>query len=927
MKYYHRFKFIVIFIFAIGLCFIIPVVTNQGFDRGLAAETSISPLPTQTQTLEQQAQQFYEQGQYQQAIDRLQQAIANYENQPLHQAVAYSNLALVQQQLGNWTEANQAISTSLNLLQAIAAVDPAVLAQVLNIQGGLQLAQGQPQAALASWQQAATLFEQANFEQANFEQANQVEAIAQMHIHQAQALQMLGLYRQAITQLAALNQRLQTEPDSLVKATAFRSLGDALIVAGNLPLAEATLNQSLQIASQLLDGSKTQETIAAIHLSLGNLIRAQAFADLSRQNLTPTEAIDRLAQPPSNRLSAAELAIWRQQTAAAQTFYQQTQAALDRYQQAIDRATGDTQLQAQLNQLSVLIATDRFSPALTLYPQIQTHLDALPPNRRSIYQRLDLAQNLVEMRRQMLSQRALSQQDSQTIPTATEIAQQFTVAQQQAQSIGDVRSQSFSLGGLGELYEQTGQWQAARSLTEQALGLSQSIDATDISYRWQWQLGRLLNVQGAPEAAIFAYQDAVNSLQSLRNDLVAVNRDVQFSFREQIEPVYRELVDLLLNADQRSEPSLERLVQARDVIEGLQIAELDNFFREACLDTEFQLDRVVDQEQVSAAILYTIVLPDRLDVIVKLPQQPLLHYATEVAQQTVESTIDQLLVELKRPFASRRLTDLSAQVYDWLLRPAAATLQDSEVATLVFVLDGSLRSLPMAALYDGQQYLLQRYSVAIAPGLQLPDPQPLPAQDLQALVVGLSEARENFPPLNYVAKEIEQIQADLPSQVLFNQSFTRDNFQATIRAEPFAIVHVATHGQFSSNAAETFILAWDEPIDVNELSSLLQTQQLVRPDPIELLVLSACQTAVGDRRATLGLAGVAVRAGARSTIASLWNLDDDSGAVLMSKFYQELVNSVSKAEALRRAQLSLLNDPTYHSPRFWAPYVLLGNWL
>lgn len=923
MKYLYRFKFIFIFFLTIVLCLVISVVESNRFDRSIAAESSPNELPSQDQTLEQQGQQFYEQGKYQQAIDQLQQAIELYDNQPLRQAVAYSNLALVYQQLGNWAEANQAINTSLHVLRSMEFVDSAVLAQVLNIQGGLQLAQGQPQAALNSWQQAATLFEQ----------ANQVEATARMYLHQAQAFQALGLYRQAITQLATLNQQLQTEPDSLMKATTLRSLGDALVVAGNLSLAEDTLNQSLQIATQLPNSSETQEAIAATRLSLGNLVRAQALADLSRHNLTPAEAIERLTASPVSALSSAELAFWRKQTAAAQVFYQQTQTALDRYQQAATTAvSSDTRLQAQLNQLSLLIETDRQAQALTLYPQIQTDLSALPASHNSIYKQLDLAQSLADLkwadiRRQMPSHRTANQQDANAIPTATEIAQQFAVAQQQARSIGDVRAQSYALGGLGELYEQTQQWQAARSLTEQALALSQSIHATDISYRWQWQLGRLLKAQNTPEAAIVAYQEAVNSLQSLRNDLVAVNRDVQFSFREQIEPVYRELADLLLRSNQTSEPNLEQLVQARDVIEGLQIAELDNFFREACLDTEFQLDRVVDQEQLSAAILYTIVLPDRLDVIVKLPQQSLLHYATDVPQQTVEATIDRLLVELKRPFASRLLTDLLVQVYDWLLRPAEAMLQDSGVETLVFVLDGSLRSLPMATLHDGQQYLLERYSVAIAPGLQLPDPQPLQAQELQALIVGLSEARENFPPLNYVAEEIQQIQTDIPSRVLFNQSFTRENFQATIRSAPFAIVHVATHGQFSSNAAETFILAWDEPIDVNELSTLLQTQELARPEPIELLVLSACQTAVGDRRATLGLAGVAVRAGARSTIASLWNLDDDSGAVFMSTFYQELVNSVSKAEALRRAQLSLLSNPQYQSPRFWAPYVLLGNWL
>lgn len=97
---------------------------------------------------------------------------------------------------------------------------------------------------------------------------------------------------------------------------------------------------------------------------------------------------------------------------------------------------------------------------------------------------------------------------------------------------------------------------------------------------------------------------------------------------------------------------------------------------------------------------------------------------------------------------------------------------------------------------------------------------------------------------------------------------------------------------------------------------------------IELLVLSACQTAAGDERAGLGIAGVAFQAGARSTIASLWNLDDESTSVLMNEFYQELANKkLTKAEALRHAQLALLQNPKYKRPMFWAPYILLGNWL
>jgi CHAT domain-containing protein len=140
------------------------------------------------------------------------------------------------------------------------------------------------------------------------------------------------------------------------------------------------------------------------------------------------------------------------------------------------------------------------------------------------------------------------------------------------------------------------------------------------------------------------------------------------------------------------------------------------------------------------------------------------------------------------------------------------------------------------------------------------------------------------------------------------------------------VVHIATHGQFSSNAEKTFILDWNGQINVRDLDGLLRVTD--RKRPIELLVLSACETVVGDSRAALGLAGVAVRAGARSTLATLWQVSDESTALFMSEFYSELAKSrnVNKAEALRRAQVKLLQNSKYQHPYFWAPYVLVGNW-
>lgn len=546
-----------------------------------------------------------------------------------------------------------------------------------------------------------------------------------------------------------------------------------------------------------------------------------------------------------------------------------------------------------------------------MLPQIQSEINNLSPSRLAVYARVDLAQSLMRL-----------------TPGREDIARLLVTAVRDAENLGDERAISFALGNLGQLYEQTQQWTEASDLTQQALLTAQTIDAQDIGYRWQWQLGRLLKQQGDIQGAIAAYTEAVNTLQSLRRDLVAINPDIQFSFREQVEPVYRQLVDLLLSTQGNAEPSQDNLIKARQTIESLQLAELDNFFREACLDTRIVLDRVIDEEDRTAAAIYPIILPDRLEVILKLPQQQLRRYSTPIAQSQVENVLDELRQNLIQPDIFEEAKSLSQQVYTWLLQSFAEDLARERIETLVFVLDGSLRNIPMAALYDGQQYLVEKYNIALTPSLQLSDPQRLERQRLNALVAGLSEARFGFAPLINVEKELKQIQSEVPSRKLLNQDFTSEALQQQINSQPFSVIHIATHGQFSSDAERTFILAWDKPIKVNELNDLLRTREQIQPQAIELLVLSACETATGDRRAALGLAGVAIRAGARSTLASLWSVEDTSTALLMSQFYQELAkNQTNPAQALRLAQITLLKNPQYQSPVFWAAYVLVGNWL
>ncbi|MDF5731890.1 MAG: CHAT domain-containing protein, partial [Rhizonema sp. PD38] len=235
-------------------------------------------------------------------------------------------------------------------------------------------------------------------------------------------------------------------------------------------------------------------------------------------------------------------------------------------------------------------------------------------------------------------------------------------------------------------------------------------------------------------------------------------------------------------------------------------------------------------------------------------------------------------------------------------------------------------------------YLVERYNLALSPGLQLLDsPSPSLCTDktcrVSTLAAGLAEARQGFSALPGVEQEIKQVSAIFPSKVLLNQNFTRPNFQQRVEDKPFSVIHLATHGQFSSKAEDTFLVTWDGRINVKDIDQLLReegqkaTRTFIKREPIELLVLSACQTAKGDDRATLGLAGVAVRSGARSTLATLWSVQDKSTSQLISEFYHRLTQpGMTKAEALRGGQLSLLNSQEYKHPYYWSPFVLVGNW-
>jgi CHAT domain-containing protein len=818
----------------------------------------------QPSILMQKGKALYDAGQFAEAISVLQQAIQAYQAQDdfLRQAIAFSNLSLAYQQLGQLIEAERAIANSLDLLNSFQQAKESLpfVAQALEIQGGVQLDRGQPEQASSTWQRAEAIYQQ----------IGDRAGITRSRINQAKAWQVLGFYRRALSLLNALPQTMLALPNTLTKAIELRSLGDTLRVVGELERAQKVLQQSLAIAERL----RSPQEIGAALFSLGNTARAQ----------------------------------------------QDLEGAIAFYQKAANLTpVSNLKIQADIERFSLLVKIGPSAAAQALFPEIQLQLNSLPPNQAGIYARIRLAQSLMKWAtHEIPADRSLT----------TLTARLLTAAVQQAQTLQDRRATAYAIGTLGSLYEKTQQWSQAQELTQQAIAIAQTINAPDIAYRWNWQLGRLLKQQGDFEEAIVAYDAAISALKAIRSDLVAVNRDIQFSFKESVEPVYREAVALLVRDP--SEPNLDR---ARQHLEALQLAELDDYFQEACLKAKtVLLDQLVDRDNPTAAIIYPIILPKQLEVIVKIPHQPLQHHSISKTKEEVEGLLERLQQNLTELDATDKIRSLSQEVYGWLVQPIESRLEQSKVDTLVFVLDGALRSIPMAALYDGKQYLVEKYAIALSLGLQLLEPKSLDTKQLNILAAGLVEPPANFqqfPPLPDVQSEFNLIaQSGFPVQQLLNQEFTSRTLEQKMSSGEFNVIHLATHGQFRSHARDTFILAADGPINLTQLDSLLRGRNPTGIGAIDLLVLSACQTAEGDERAILGLAGMAVKAGTRSTVASLWHIDDHSTAILMGEFYRELASAkVTKAEALRRAQMTLLkNYPNYSRPAYWAAYVTVGNW-
>lgn len=599
--------------------------------------------------------------------------------------------------------------------------------------------------------------------------------------------------------------------------------------------------------------------------------------------------------------------------------------ALQAYREGLALAASDTALTVTLriNAIHAHLAQKTPQEALPLLRAAMMDLRALPDSH-------DKALNAIALGH--LAQRLGAAEPRQRARLTPLAYTALTEAWKLAETLRDNRLQSYATGHLGELYAAARRYPDAERLWRQAVFYAEQGNAPELLARWYWQSARARQAQGNTEAAKAAYRQALRELQRVQPALLHGHRGKPRFFRDTVAAIYLELAELLLQEANRAPSAAKRraiLRQVRDVMEGFKTAELKNYFQDECVAAYQETRKPAHIDTLlgpGSAALYPIVFPDRLVLLLSLPQGDI-HLATvPVTADALRRTADAFRKYLARAGNPRRLLIEAQTLYRWLIEPVRPLL-GQDIDTLIVVPDGVLRTIPFAALHDGHQFLIERYALGVTPGLALTDAAPFAAAHQHILFNGLSEDVQGFGSLPYVVAEIRQAAILYEGTQLLNSAFRKTAVESQLRQTPYTTLLFATHGQFLGDPRRSFLLAYDGRISLDELERFVRTRQF-QDQPVDLIVLSACETAQGDERAALGLAGVAVKAGASSALASLWAVNDASTAELIPAFLANLKTSpaLSKAQALQKAQRQLLNQPNTRDPFHWAPFVLIGNW-
>jgi CHAT domain-containing protein len=341
-----------------------------------------------------------------------------------------------------------------------------------------------------------------------------------------------------------------------------------------------------------------------------------------------------------------------------------------------------------------------------------------------------------------------------------------------------------------------------------------------------------------------------------------------------------------------------------------------------------------------SALFYVVPTADDLELLLITPEGSPVHRRVSEANRAMLVAMSKTLRNEVANTAATGTTYLPAAqaLYQWMIAPLEPELKAHHIDALIFCMGGGLRSLPVATLHDGQQFLVEKYALSIIPAFNLLDKRFSKLRDVQVLAMGASEFKDKSARLPGVPLELSTIVGNpLKGEEWLNQDFTLANLKARRSRHPFEIVHLATHAQFSpGDVSQSYLQFWDDRLSLDRFKEMG-----LRSPKVQLLVLSACQTALGDTKAELGFAGVAVQSGSKAALASLWAVSDAGTLRLMTEFYRKLPSALTKVEALRQAQIAMLRgtltppagspdpvdskDVDYRHPYYWSAFTLVGN--
>ncbi len=455
------------------------------------------------------------------------------------------------------------------------------------------------------------------------------------------------------------------------------------------------------------------------------------------------------------------------------------------------------------------------------------------------------------------------------------------------------------------------QYRLSEISLKQALFQSSFLATNQELYRIYQLMGNNLASQNNYKSAITYYQKAIS--HASKNRAMWTTSPLHHYRLQEISQLYGDYVQCLIESGGRSQKHLKEICR---LMAELRICELKNYFRDNLVleieQKELTLEEIAEPD---TTLVYTMTLDQQLALITYRNGEYQLT-CSEITHSQLTQSIMQL--RLLCQTNSLNINQFGKQLYQTLINPIENQLSDTK--HIVFIPDTPLQSFPWALLHDGKNYLAERFSISTASGLTLNAPKKLELNNAKLLAAGLTSGLPN------VRNEVEAIGRLFPGDSLVDKNLTKKSLEFKLRNNFYRIIHLATHADFSSDSKQHYLLTGDGKMDMKEFEQWIKMSSL-RENGVELLTLSACKTAVGDELNNMGLAGTAIRSGAKSVLASLWPVDDKATALFMTEFYQNLKNGDSKASALKKAQQTLINHPTYNSPYYWAQFNLIGNWL